>query len=241
MIKLNKICFAYKDEIALRNIDLEINDGEAVALIGPNGSGKSTLLKLLNGIVSPSKGQYIFDGEEVTEKKLENSNYSKKFHQKIGFIFQNSDSQLFCSTVYDEIAFGPRQMGKSEEEVEKRVNDCLKLLGIEKLKDRAPYNLSGGEKKKVAIASVLSLNPDVLVLDEPMNEIDPKGKRFLREFLIKLRDAGKTLICSTHEFNYIEGVFNRVVVFSDDHRLIRDGEYNEILSDKEFLIDSNII
>ena len=178
MIKLENVCFAYKNEVALRNLNVEIKGGESIALIGANGSGKSTLLKLLNGIISPSKGKYIFNGDEVTEKKLENSSYSKKFHQKIGFIFQNSDSQLFCSSVYEEIAFGPRQMGMNEKDVAKRVEDCLKLLSIEKLKDRAPYNLSGGEKKKVAMASVLSLNPDVLVLDEPMIAIDPKGRRF---------------------------------------------------------------
>ena len=241
MIKLDDVYFAYKDAVVLREINLEIKAGEAIALIGPNGSGKSTFLKLINGLVHPGKGSYIFDGEEVTEKKLENSTYSKKFHQKVGFIFQNSDAQLFNSTVYEEIAFGPRQMGISEEEVERRVADCLSLLGIEKLKDRQPYNLSGGEKKKVAMASVLSLNPDVLVLDEPMNEIDPKGKRFLREFLIKLRDSGKTLICSTHEFGYIEGIFNRVLVFSEDHEIVRDGDYNEILADKDFLIECNIL
>ncbi|MGL5066622.1 MAG: energy-coupling factor ABC transporter ATP-binding protein [Sarcina sp.] len=241
MIKLDDVYFAYKDSVVLREINLEIKAGEAVALIGPNGSGKSTFLKLINGLVHPGKGKYIFDGDEVTEKKLENSTYSKKFHQKVGFIFQNSDAQLFNSTVYEEIAFGPRQMGLSEEEVERRVADCLSLLGIEKLKDRQPYNLSGGEKKKVAMASVLSLNPDILVLDEPMNEIDPKGKRFLREFLIKLRDSGKTLICSTHEFGYIEGIFNRVLVFSEDHEIVRDGDYNEVLADKDFLIECNIL
>ncbi|WP_297518574.1 ABC transporter ATP-binding protein [uncultured Clostridium sp.] len=241
MIKMEKVCFAYKDTIALKNIDLEIEAGEGIALIGANGSGKSTLLKLINGVVNPTKGKYIFDGEEINEKFLNNSKNAKKFHQKVGFVFQNSDAQLFNSTVYDEIAFGPRQMGYSEDIVEKRVMDCLDLLGIEKLKDRQPYNLSGGEKKKVAMASVLSLNPDVLVLDEPMNEIDPKGKRFLRDFLIKLRESGKTIICSTHEFAYVEGVFNRVVVFSENHEIIRDGEYHEVLEDKEFLINNNIL
>ncbi|MGL4990496.1 MAG: energy-coupling factor ABC transporter ATP-binding protein [Sarcina sp.] len=241
MIKLDNVFFAYRNEVALRNINIEIKDGETVALIGPNGSGKSTMLKLLNGIVNPSKGAYYYNDDEVTQEKLEKSKYAKNFHQRIGFVFQNSDTQLFNSTVYDEIAFGPRQMEISEEEVEKRVNSCMNLLEITKLKERQPYNLSGGEKKKVAIASVLVLNPEVLILDEPMNEIDPKGKRFLRELLLKLKESGKTIICSTHEFAYIEGIFDRCLVFSENHEIVKDGDYKEILENKEFLIENNIM
>lgn len=241
MIKLDGVSFAYKNDIALKNVNLEIKDGETVALIGPNGSGKSTMLKLVNGIVNPSKGSYFYDGDEVTEKKLEKSSYSKAFHQRIGFVFQNSDAQLFNSSVYDEIAFGPRQMGFDEAEVDRRVSSCMNLLEIGKLKERQPYNLSGGEKKKVAIASVLALNPEVLVLDEPMNEIDPKGKRFLKELLLKLKASGKTIICSTHEFAYIEGVFDRCLVFSENHEIVRDGVYKDIISNKEFLMENNIM
>ncbi len=144
--------------------------------MGANGCGKSTLLKLLNGIISPDSGSYGFHGEEVTHKKLQDEKFSKLLHQKIGFVFQNSDTQLFCSSVYDEVAFGPRQMGLEESEVEHRVNDCLALLGIQEFRNRIPYHLSGGEKRKVAIAACLSLNPEVLVLDEPMNGLDPRRK-----------------------------------------------------------------
>ncbi|WP_035292125.1 ABC transporter ATP-binding protein [Clostridium sp. KNHs214] len=241
MIRLNNVYFAYKNNVALRDINININEGEAVALIGPNGSGKSTMLKIINGIVNPVQGKYIFNEEEITGKKLENSSFSKSFHKKVGFVFQNSDAQLFCSTVYEEIAFGPRQMGLSEDMVNSRVYDCMELLNIMDLKHREPYNLSGGEKKKVAIASVLALNPEVLVLDEPMNGIDPKGKKFLRDFLIKLRECGKTIICSTHEFGYVEGVFKRAIVFSEDHRIIKDGDYEEIINDKKFLEQNNIL
>jgi cobalt/nickel transport system ATP-binding protein len=131
-------------------------------------------------------------------------------------------------------------MGFSDEEVARRVSDCLKLLNIEKLRDRAPYNLSGEEKKKVAIASVLALNPEVLVLDEPMNGLDPKTKRFLRELMLKLNTAGKTIICSTHDFEYVEGVFKRAIVFSKDHNIIRDEDYETVIKDEQFLIDNNI-
>lgn len=241
MIRLENLQFSYKDKVALKDINIKINEGEFVALIGPNGCGKSTLLKILNGILIAKKGKYIFNGDEITEKKLNDSKFSKKFHKKIGFIFQNSNAQLFCSTVYDEIAFGPRQMGASEEVVRSRVMDCLELLDIENIKDREPYNLSGGEKKRVAIASILSLNPEVLVLDEPLNEIDPKGKRFLRELLIKLNESGKTIICSTHEFGYIKGIFKRGIVFSENHEVIRDDDFIKILDDVEFLEENNIL
>lgn len=241
MIKLENVHFSYKDKIALRDINIEIKEGESVALIGPNGCGKSTLLKVLNGILNLGEGKYIFDDDDITEKKLNDSAFSKSFHKRIGFIFQNSNAQLFCSTVYDEVAFGPRQMGLSEDEVQSRVNDCLELLGIKDLKDREPYNLSGGEKKRVAIASVLSLNPEVLVLDEPLNEIDPKGKKFIRELLIKLNESGKTIICSTHEFGYVKGIFKRGIVFSEDHHVIKDDDFEKIFEDMEFLEKNNIL
>lgn len=241
MIKLENVYFSYKDKIALRDINIEIKEGESVALIGPNGCGKSTLLKILNGILNPEEGKYIFDDDDITEKKLNDTAFSKSFHKRIGFIFQNSNAQLFCSTVYDEVAFGPRQMALSEKKVQSRVNDCLELLNIKDLKDREPYNLSGGEKKRVAIASVLSLNPEVLVLDEPLNEIDPKGKKFIRELLIKLNESGKTIICSTHEFGYVKGVFKRGIVFSEDNHIIRDDDFEKIFEDIEFLEKNNIL
>lgn len=240
MIELKNVSFCYGDVHALKDIDIKINKGESIALIGSNGSGKSTLLKLINAIVFPQKGTYLFEGKEINERLLQDSFISKQLHKKIGFVFQNSEAQLFCSTVYDEIAFGPRQMGLKEDEVKLRTLDCLRLLNMEELKDRVPYHISGGEKRKVAIASVLSLNPEVLVLDEPMNGLDPKTKRFLKELIVKLNKAGKTIICSTHDFEYVDGIFKRVLVFSKDHHIIRDGNYNEIIKDEQFLIEHNI-
>jgi cobalt/nickel transport system ATP-binding protein len=240
MIKLENIDYKYNGRDALKNINLIIAEGESVALIGPNGSGKSTFLKLANGIIFPDEGLYLFNKEEITDKKINKSSFSKEFHRKIGFVFQNSDTQLFCSTVYEEVAFGPRQMGFSEGAINKRVYDCLELLNIEKIKHEAPYNLSGGEKKRVAIACVLSMNPEVITLDEPMNGIDPKGKKFLRDLLIKLNASGKTIICSTHDFEYVQGVFRRAVVFSEDHKIIRDDDYDTVINDEKFLIENNI-
>ncbi len=242
MIDINNVSYSYENKVfALKNINLHIEEGEAAALIGVNGSGKSTLMKLINGLITPDSGSYLFAGEEINDKKLQNEQFSKSFHKKIGFVFQNSDVQLFCSNVYDEIAFGPRQMGMDEEEVKKRVEDTLKLLNIEELGNRQPYHLSGGEKKKVSIASVVVLNPDVYIFDEPMNGLDPKTKRFLKEFMININRAGKTILCSTHDFEYVKGVFKRAVVFSNEHTIIRDGVYDEIMNDSNFLYNNNII
>ena len=242
MINIKNVSYSYDAEVtALKNISLHIEDGEAIALIGVNGSGKSTLMKLINGLIMAENGSYFFEGEEINNKKMQNEEFSKDFHKKVGFVFQNSDVQLFCSNVYDEIAFGPRQMGMNEEEVQKRVEDTLKLLKIDELRNRQPYHLSGGEKKKVSIATVVVLNPDVYIFDEPMNGLDPKTKRFLKEFIITINNAGKTILCSTHDFEYVKGIFKRAVVFSSDHTIIRDGAYDEIMNDSAFLYDNNII
>lgn len=241
MIEFRNVSYAYKDIIALKNVNINISKGECIAVIGPNGSGKSTLLRLLCAIAFPNSGEYLFDGKIINENSMRENFFSKSFHKRVGFVFQNSDSQLFCTSVYDEVAFAPIQMGFSKEELDKRVKECLTFLGIEHLKDRTPYSLSGGEKKKVAIASVLSHNPDVLILDEPMNALDPKTKRFIRELIVKLNDSGKTIICATHDFEYVEGIFKRALVFSDEHVVVRDDEYEKVINDREFLLENNII
>ena len=241
MIKLENISFTYKNKLALDNVNVHIKEGESVAIIGPNGSGKSTFLKLLNTIIFPNQGKYIFNKTEINENRLKDNKYLKLFHKRLGFVFQNSDAQLFCSTVFEEVAFGLMQMELPEAEVNERVQDCLNLLNIDKLREEHPYNLSGGEKKRVAIASVLAMNPEVITLDEPMNGIDPKGKRFLRDLLIALNKSGKTIICATHDFEYIEGIFNRVIVFSEEHKIIRDDKYENVIKDEDFLREYNII
>lgn len=241
MIDIKNVVYSYSGARALNKINLHISKGETVALLGPNGCGKSTLLKLINGIISPDRGTYAFSNEEITRKKLQDSKFSKLFHQKIGFIFQNSDTQLFCANVYDEIAFGPRQMGMNEKEVAERVNDCLELLHIQGFKDRQPYHLSGGEKKKVAIACVLSMNPEVLVLDEPMEGLDPRTQRWLIEFLKNLGSAGKTVITSTHNLELVEEISKRAVLFSEEHEIVADLPAGEILRNTDLLIKVNLV
>lgn len=198
MIKLDDICFAYDSTPVLKHFNAEINDGEFVVIKGDNGCGKSTLLNIINALEFAEIGTYTFDGTVIDKKALKNEQFAKAFHQKIGYVFQNTDAQLFCSSVYDEIAFAPRQMQLDEAEIAKRVDDMLKLTGTEHLKERAPFHLSMGEKKKVAVASVLAMNPQVLILDEPMNFLDKKSREWLVEFLNQMHSVGKTIIIVSH-------------------------------------------
>ena len=211
MITLEKVCFAY--------VDLQIEKGDSVVIQGPNGCGKSTLIKLLNGIIYPSEGHYFYKNHEITEKTLKDRQFAKWFHQQMGYVFQNADTQLFCGSVEEEIAFGPVQMGLSETEVRQRTEDCLQLFGIEKLRERPPYHLSGGEKRKVSLACILSLNPEVLILDEPLAGLDKKTQDMLLEFLQSFHKAGKTLITITHNRQLAETIGNRFAVMNEEHEL----------------------
>ena len=217
MIELNGICYSYYQDIVLNNFSLNIKEGESIAICGDNGSGKSTLLKLINGLIFPQKGFYKFEGVEITEKQMEVSEYSKQFHQKIGFVWQNPDTQLFCSSVEEELAFGPIQMGLSEEEIQKRVDDSLELLDLTKLRKRPPYYLSGGEKKKTSIASILTMNPSVWTLDEPLSSLDKKTREWLIDFLLALKKAGKTIIFSSHESSLVDILADRMINISEEH------------------------
>ena len=198
MIKLDDICFAYDSTPVLKHFSTEVADGEFVVIKGDNGCGKSTLLNIINALEFAEIGTYTFDGTVIDKKAMKNEQFAKAFHQKIGYVFQNTDAQLFCSSVYDEIAFAPRQMQLDEAEIAKRVEDMLKLTGTEHLKERAPFHLSMGEKKKVAVASVLAMNPQVLILDEPMNFLDKKSRQWLVEFLNQMHAVGKTIIIVSH-------------------------------------------
>ena len=219
VVKLEHITYAYESEKVLDDVSLSIEHGECVVLMGNNGCGKSTLLKVCNGLID-FDGDYWFEGELINQKVLKDIKKSKEFHQRIGYVFQNSDVQLFSTHVYEEIAFAPSQMNLSDEEINQRVNDIIQLLDLEKLKDRAPYQLSGGEKRKVALGCVLSQNPDLLILDEPLASLDSKSQKWLYSFLNELKKSGKTMLIATHDEEFAKSIGDRIVYMSDDHKII---------------------
>jgi cobalt/nickel transport system ATP-binding protein len=242
IISLKNIDYSYYGKIpALRNINLSIKKGEMFSVIGLNGSGKSTLLHIINALVFPESGDVLFDGNPVTEKSLRDKSFGVQFRQRMGYIFQHPDIQLFCPTVFDELLFGPLQLNLPPETARERAEQTLSYLGLGYLRERPVYMLSGGEKKRVAIASVLTMNPDVLLVDEPLSSLDPKTQSFFIELLLELNHAGKTIIFTTHQLDLIEHLLPRVAVLSEEHTIRKTGTASEILGDEELLISVNLI
>ncbi len=226
---------------ALDGVSVTVGRGEQLALLGANGCGKSTLLKVLDGLLFADSGSYRAFGQPVTEDNLEDRQFSRGFRSRIGFIFQNSDAQVFSPTVREEIAFGPLNMGLPLAEVEVRVADTLRMLEIDDLADRAPYQLSGGQKKRVAIASVLVMNPDVLLFDEPTAALDPRTQQWLVELIVELGEAGKTIVFATHDLDTLRVVADRCIVFTEDHRIAAEGPPASILDDHDLLVAANLV
>lgn len=242
LIELDNIVYRYFGKIpALSGISLDIREGERVAVIGANGSGKSTLLHILDGLVFPSEGMYRFRGREVTEASLREPGFLRYFRERVGFVFQDPDVQLFCPKVVDELLYGPLQMAIPEEEAVDRAHEVMRLLEIEGLSERPTYMLSGGEKKRVAIGSVLTMNPEVLLLDEPTNGLDPRTQAFLVELILALSEAGKTVVVASHDLSLVDDLEMRVVLLSEAHRVERIGPSSEILADTNLLLRSNLI
>jgi cobalt/nickel transport system ATP-binding protein len=234
--------YAYLERFpALDGVSLAVRRGETLALVGPNGCGKSTLLKILAGLLFPDEGRYRAFGEQITEDALEDEQFSAGFRSRVGFVFQSSDAQVFSPNVREEIAFGPLQLGLSREEAAARVADVLALLEIEALADRAPYQLSGGEKKRVAIASVLAMNPELILFDEPTAALDPRTQQWLLELIGELDAAGKTIVLATHDLDVLEAVATRCLVMSEAHTVLVDGPPARLLSDLETLLATNLL
>lgn len=237
MLTLANISFQYPSGLALDQINLTLPAGAFVGLLGPNGCGKSTLLRILSGLAQPTTGTYQIDDQLITAEWLKQPQQRQALHQKIGFVFQNSDLQLFNATVNAEVAYGPQQLGLSPTVVARRVADCLALTGCTDLKDRIPYQLSGGEKKRVALASVLALNPQVLLLDEPLNGLTTGAQQQMLTLLQQLQQTGKTIIMASHNFQQIKTYAQRFVIFNAAHRLAADLTAAELAQQPELQAD----
>jgi ABC transporter related protein len=226
MLEIKKLNYSYPDgKKALKDINIKIDDNETIGIVGANGAGKSTLIKTIVGIFLTDQGEIIVDGEKVTKKTL------NSIRKKVGVVFQNPDDQLFMNKVYDDIAFGPRNYKLTEEKVKEKVERVMKELNIENLKDRSPNNLSGGEKRKVAIATVLSMEPSIILFDEPTSFLDPKGKRILIE---TLKGINTTKIIATHDLDMVKDNCKRVIVLKEG-QVVADGKPKEILNNIEFM------
>ncbi len=225
-IEVENLFFAYPDgHQALNGVSLRIAPGEKVALLGPNGAGKSTLILHLNGILRPQAGVVRAAGMEVGEKTL------GRVRAAVGLVFQNPDDQLFSPTVFDDVAFGPIYQGLKPAEVRARVDQALTAVGMLAYKERVSHHLSAGEKKRIAIATVLSMQPEILVLDEPTAGLDPRGRRTLINLL---RDLDQTMLVATHDIRMVVELFPRVVIM-DEGRVVADGPTDRLLSDAPLL------
>jgi cobalt/nickel transport system ATP-binding protein len=237
--RLRDVRYSYGGrQIALDGIDLDIYAGERVVLLGANGSGKSTLLKLLDGIVAPSSGILRALGHDVAA--VADGHDAFRFHRQVGLVFQDPDVQLFSATVLDDVAFGPLQLGLSQDEVRVRCDAALAQMEIAHLANRAPFELSGGEKKRAAIASVLSLEPAVLLLDEPTAALDPRTKWVLVNLIRRLAED-RTIVTATHDLDIVPLIANRVLVLGEERRVLASGTPDEILADRDLLIRANLI
>ncbi|MEM3587093.1 MAG: ATP-binding cassette domain-containing protein [Candidatus Jordarchaeaceae archaeon] len=228
-IDVKNLDYKYPDEtLALRNVNLEVSAGESILLLGVSGVGKSTLLMNITGLLTPTMGTIHVFGKRVIEKNI------KEIRRRVGFLFQNPENQLFCPTLWDDVAFGPLNLGLSRETVEERVEEALRLVGLTNYSEKAPHHLSFGEKRRAAIATILSMDPDILLLDEPTANLDPKNVENVIKIFKRLHSEGKTLIIATHDVNFLPQITERTVIMYNGE-IKATGQTNELLSDYKVL------
>lgn len=236
-----KVFYSYPGGVAaLAGTDMTVEKGSRAVILGANGTGKSTLLQLFDGLIFPDSGELRVFGEPLTEKSFEDAVFSRQFRKRVGFVFQNPDVQLFCPTVREDILFGPLQLGMSEPETQARLDVIARFLGIEKLLDRSCHQLSIGEKRKVAIATTLIIEPEVLLLDEPTAGLDPATTAHIIEMIQDASASGKTVITATHDLHLVEEIADTIFVFGADKRIVRSGPAHEVLRDADFLQKHNL-
>ena len=230
-IELKKLRYVYPSgDEALKGINLEIEGTDPVAVIGQNGAGKTTVVKHFNGILRPSSGEVLINDESIEKRS------TAQWSKEVGYVFQNPDDQLFMANIYDDIAFGPRNMGLDEESVRYRVEDRLKLLGISNLRDKTALKMSGGEKRMAAMATVLAMKPSVMLLDEPTAFLDPKARRTLINVLNTLPH---TMLIATHDLAFAKEVCEHVVVMKEG-RVFAEGSCVDILYDEKLMDEGGL-
>lgn len=233
IIEVKDLCFTYRDGArALDGVTISVREGARTALLGPNGAGKSTLLLHMNGIFLAQKGLVRVAGREIDQKN------EKWVRTVVGLVFQDPDDQVFSSTVWEDVAFGPKNMRLSDAEVEQRVGAALKAVKMENFRDKAPYRLSYGEKRRVAIAGVLAMSPKVIILDEPLACLDPQGKDDLLEVLSGLNDQGTTVIVATHDVDFAVQWAEQVLVIKDGKTLAQGD--TSILADERVIREARL-
>lgn len=230
-LSTENLSFTYPDGTqTLKNINIEIEKGEKVAIIGPNGAGKSTLFSHFNGLTEPTSGCVKIEGKAISFEKDE----LLKVRQKVGIVFQDPNDQLFAPTVKEDIAFGPMNLGLSYGEVEKRVEDALKMVGMENYEDKTPHHLSGGQQKRIAIAGIIAMKPEIMILDEPTAGLDPDGVEKVLNIMNQLNKEGMTLIISSHDIDMISKYADKIFILYNGE-IIESGNKNKIFSDMELL------
>ena len=237
IIEAENLCYTYdgNDERALDRMNLKIRRGRKVAFLGGNGSGKSTFFLCLNGIRRPDDGRILIDGTPVK--------YTRKglldLRRKVGVVFQEPDDQLFCASVYQEISFGIMNLGADEAEAEREVERVIEELGITPFQERPAHALSGGQKKLVAIADILVMHPEVMILDEPTAALDPKHTRIVQDIISKLTERGITVLMATHDMDYAYGWADEIVLMHEG-KVLRSGSPAEVCSDRQALEKTNL-
>jgi cobalt/nickel transport system ATP-binding protein len=234
------VSYRYHHALAVTSLSMQVARGERVALLGANGSGKSTLLRLLAGLSFPEQGDISFYGESLTAQRLQEEVFFFNFRRRVGLVFQNPDVQLFNPSVFDEVAFGPLQLRWPKAQIRERVEAVLESMGISHLRDRAPHRLSGGEKKRVALASVLITDPEVLLLDEPTAALDPLSQLQIVDLLLSWKNGSKTVITATHDLDTLENIADRCYVF-ESGRIAGEGTPFKILHDVALLERTSLV
>lgn len=228
LLQVKNLCFSYDEKPVLQQINVTICRGERIAVMGSNGAGKSTFFLNLNGVLQPDSGELLLEGKTLKKKDF------KELHRRVGFVFQDADSQIIASNVKAEISFGPMNLGLSKEEVRNRVAAAIEYMGLSRLADRAPQYLSGGEKKRVSIADILAMETEVLIFDEPMAALDPVNTQNVESILKRLHEDGKTLLIATHDVDFAYRYADRILVFSDGE-IIADSTPQEVFRRKEIM------